>query len=127
MGMGYAGGHVVKLDEKLIKSKCPKLLAEFKKVVDKYGPSDVFYVVDGQSNVDEESEVEILIAHNNLVNAFKAKTGLEISYFYHDIENDGDRYDEVGEAWCVENAYQMTKVAKPYEKYIEWANFVMFG
>jgi hypothetical protein len=128
MGMGFAGAHIITIDESVVKEKCPKELAAFKKLTEEHGQHYCYLAIDGQSDMLTDEVCEIVnIAHNKLIDAFKKKTKLEICYFYHDIENDGDRYDDVEEAWEVHNAYQITKAAKRFEKHIQHANFVMWG
>jgi len=128
MGMGYAGASVIRIDESVIKRKCPNLLADFKALTEEYGQVTISdFLGYGESELNEDACRTIQGAYDVLVTAFKKKTGLDISYFYHNSEDDGDRYDDIGEAWVVNNAYQLTKAAKPYAKYIIHANFVQFG
>lgn len=129
MGMGFAGAHIVTIDESVIKEKCPKELAAFKKLTEEHGQHYCYLsTIDAQGDLLTDEICEIInITHNKLADAFKKKTKLEISYFYHDVENDGDRYDDIGAAWEVHNAYEITRVAKPFKKHIQHANFVMWG
>jgi hypothetical protein len=128
MGMGYYPASVTIIDESVVKSKCPELLAEFRKLIEKYGEYEVANTIQDNSQLDDESVVdEINTLHNKLVDDFKKKTKLDIQYIYHDIENDGDRYDDIGEAWVVINAFQLTPAAKPFKHHISTARFVQWG
>jgi len=131
MGMGFAGGSVTTIDESVIAKKCKKELAAFRALVEKHSPIMVRSVIEhdglAYDAIDEVDTNYIVVTHDKLVKTFEKKTGLIISYFYHDSAEEGDRYDDVGEAWYVDNAYQLTKAAKPFAKNIRQQHFVQFG
>ena len=131
MGMGFAGGTVTTIDEEVVAKKCKKQLAEFRALVEKHTPIMVRSAIEDDGIaydvLDEVEMATIVAAHDKLVDAFEKKTNLRISYFYHDSSEEGDRYDDVGEAWYVDNAYQLTEAAKPYAKHIKQQNFVQWG
>ena len=130
MGMGFAGSQVTSIAEDVIIKKCREELAAFNALKEKHGQFVVYNIVDSNdagTEVEESEHAAIIKAHDAVVNKFKKKTGLIISYFYHDVANDGDRYDDIGECWIVENAYQLTKEAKPFAKFIHEEHFVMYG
>lgn len=132
MGMGHAGCHVTAIDESVIKKYCPKLLTEFNEMKKVVGEITLTRIIEFQEpdefDDDEKYTTDsILDIHDRLVKQFKEKTNLSISYFYHNSEDEGDRYDEIGEAWIVDNAYELTEAAKPFAKHIANKNFVSFG
>ena len=132
MGMGHAGCHVTAIDESVVKRYCPKLLAEFNEMKSELGEILVSRILEYMEPDELEDDGKyttdsVVDIHDRLVKDFKEKTNLSIGYFYHDSEEDGDRYDDIGEAWVVDNAYELTEAAKPFAEYSENKNFVQFG
>lgn len=54
---------------------------------------------DACDGLEEKEQEEAIILLNNLLKAFKDKTGIELLVGYHDNESSGDCYDEVDGAF----------------------------
>jgi hypothetical protein len=132
MGMGYAAGHVVSIDISAVKRICPTQLRHFNEMKEVVGDIVVSRVIEYQ--MDDElpddckyKTIDVLALHEAVVSKFRVKTGLTIGYFYHNSADEGDRYDDIGECWVVDNAYKLTDAARPFKKHIRTQNFVQFG
>lgn len=91
-----------------------------------YSMSDVFY------GAYEEKRDTVVNAYNDLRDAFKAKTGLELMLNHHDSDERGSGNDEVdGPFWGLlfGDVYQLTPEAKKLQQTVpfEIKRFVEFG
>ena len=77
---------------------------------------------------DEQSNYAPYRALQNLIEAFKIKTGgLELDICYHDPEN-GDCYDEVsGLFFTIRGVFQYTPAGERFKQFIETQGWVEFG
>lgn len=137
MGMGYGANYVDEIDAQLIKKICPKEYKTYfllsSKLIDRdYDLRALFNLLqwaEQSGNEDDAAlEQDFQLAYQALCVAFKKKTKLEVSVFFHDSAEQGDRYDDLdGFVWIVNNAYEMTKPAKKQKKYIQRKFFVTYG
>ena len=134
MGMGYAGCQVDTIDEIFIREQCPE---EFQEFMDSFEGNegnaqfegiDDFARIIGNGDLDPKDKPgKPGLKYLALCKAFKEKTDLEITLFYHDSEN-GDRYDDfTGRAWSVNGVYQLTPAGKEHKEHIKKQSFVSFG
>ena len=139
MSMGNIESFHQIVEEKLVKKVVgAKLFNVFKKLFDsateEYGSPEMSDALndgndgynEGACNFDQENEkwVEIRKAYDKVVNTFKEKTGMNISFVY--FSGDGDFYDTIdSNTWNWELNYtdvwipkKLTKKAKAFqEKY----------
>jgi len=135
MGMGYASCQVDTIDEDFIEEQCPKEFQEFVNSFEtcedgslELGSIDDFARFVGNGEIDPKDKPGVpYLKYLALCKAFKAKTDLEITLFYHDSES-GDRYDDFyGRAWQVDGVYQYTPAGEKYKDKIKNQSFVTFG
>lgn len=129
MSSGYAPCWADIIKESTVKAACPN---EFKVFVDNVKELSDTGLLDydltlelsedhetNENSEDQEAAKTALIRHRykELQEAFKSKTGLELSVGYTGDEDQGGPYDEVdGLYWAVGNAFQKTQAALEFEK-----------
>lgn len=137
MPMGNIESYHNIVDEKLVKKVVgAKLFNAFKKLLDnapdEYGECEMSDALnDGQDGYneggcdfdqEEESWVAIREAYDKVVNTFKEKTGMNISFIY--FSGDGNCYDDIGaDTWNWDLNYRdvwvpkkLTKKAEAFQK-----------
>lgn len=145
MGMGYGSNIVDVVEEDFVKEICLEEFNTFVTALEKNEQdkeSDIYeaitdivsfamivayeITISKDANDDETSPYEK--TYIDLCLAFEERTGLSLDLGYHDLENDGDRYDDVdGAFWVVGNVYQLTEAGKKYEDKIQKSGYVTFG
>lgn len=128
MGMGYSAAYADVVSEDFVKEMCPdeynKFMEQFddKTVVDNV----VFTIEYFAQNLGYSDDYNQ--SYEDLIKKFEERTGLTLWIGYHDIENDGDRYDDIdGVYWSVGGVYQHTPAGEKYKHRIQRAFFVNFG
>ena len=137
MSMGNIESYHQIVDEKIVKKVVgAKLFNVFKKTFDtateEYGSPEMSDALndgndgynEGACNFDQEEEswVKIRAAYDKVVNTFKEKTGMNISFVY--FSGDGDFYDTIdSNTWNWELNYEdvwipkkLTKKAKEFQQ-----------
>lgn len=137
MSMGNIESYHQIVDEKIVKKVVgAKLFNVFKKTFDtateEYGSPEMSDALndgndgynEGACNFDQEEEswVKIRAAYDKVVNTFKEKTGMNISFVY--FSGDGDFYDTIdSNTWNWELNYtdvwipkKLTKKAKEFQQ-----------
>lgn len=137
MSMGNIESYHQIVDEKIVKKVVgAKLFNVFKKLFDsateEYGSPEMSDALndgndgynEGACNFDQEEEswVKIRAAYDKVVNTFKEKTGMNISFVY--FSGDGDFYDTIdSNTWNWELNYtdvwipkKLTKKAKEFQQ-----------
>lgn len=108
MSNGYFPNSGYILEEEDIKKIVPELYIKFEELVSQNSEGIDFYYFD-----DEDTELGSLVLR--IQEEVENRTGLIIEPYYHDIDNYGDRYDEIDNlSWLVNNAVTIepTKEAK---------------
>jgi len=128
MGMGYAAAYADVIEDKYIKQFCPKEFEAFTGIVDGCELDLDEFARNAEYNFLDGYDKDLVKAYENLCEAFKKETGLEIGLAYHDSGDEGDRYDDIdGIYWWVNGMYELTKAGKKMEKFVERKTFVQFG
>ena len=134
MGMGYSANEVYTVSEEFIKEICQKEFDNFMLELendevefDDFARHDAPETIISRKTNDDET-MKHTVAYVELCLVFQEKTGLSLEVMYHDQENDGDRYDEIGGiVWVVGDVYQYTPAGEKYKDKIERKGFVVFG
>ena len=128
MRMGYAAAYADVITEDTIKKFCPKELELFMGCIDRCKLDLDEFARNADYSDMGKYDKDLVKAYENLCEAFKKETGLEIGLAYHDSGDEGDRYDDIdGIYWWVNGMYELTKAGKKMEKFVERKTFVQFG
>ena len=107
MSMGTCAAFAEVIEPKFVKKIVGKKLApkvtrfidSFEKLEEKEGASSLIEFLRGDDGAvtdpQEKSLVKLLAMWVELSNAVFQETGLNLEVDFHDVDNDGDRYDEV--------------------------------
>jgi len=127
MGMGYGAGYADVVSDEFVKKTCRKEFNALDKLITDNEDVDWdAFATDAQYDQFEIEEIEE--AFVKLTKAFKKATGLELGIGFHDMDDEGDRYDDVnGMYWWVDGVWVLSKAGKEHEKHIDRKLFVTFG
>jgi len=126
MGMGYSACTAWTIDDKDCQKLCRKpwnnmmaALADKNMSLDELAQT---------LNWDGEVPDYILDALNAFTKAFEKKTGLPIGLYFHNADEEGDRYDDInGHYWDLSEVSRLTPKAKKLGKKIRFSTWVNFG
>jgi hypothetical protein len=126
MGMGYSACRAVAIKYEDIKELCPNEIGAIEAHEEFEGWSDLaLHMVHGFE--DAEAFAPLV---DNLINAFKNATALDICLTYYDYDS-GSRYDEVehkeGCIFEVLDVYELTPEAKRLKEKLHFGSWVVFG
>ena len=127
MGMGYSGCYGDIISDENLEKLCPETFKAFMESLNE-NPEDAPHPASSLMFNDGECGEIITGTYEALQKDFKTKTGLELNIGYHDADNDGDRYDEVGDVyWTVDGMWQYTPAGKKMKDIVERKTWVQFG
>jgi len=137
MGMGYAGNFAVTIEEKDLAKQVP---AEFKtfdnarKALGNMFEEFARQVSLDDVDKDEAGFAEMQLAYEILCEAFKAKAGIGLCLGFHNQDDEGDRYDDIGGVYwslffdhCFTYTPAYLKLKKACKGEIRIQHFVTFG
>lgn len=140
MGMGTFACHDTIIDEKDILQlpTAGPALTTLRDLMSNYDMSDDIFAHAGcESDFaqeiaayidDDELQEEFIDTLQAVCDGFKADTELGLDVNYHDVDNDGDRYDEVdGIYWSVSNVWQLTPAAEKMKDKLQNVSFTKYG
>lgn len=129
MGMGYGANFADVIEEKDLKKLCPKEYKAFDQAIDDAETDLEGIARDIMYESEDVLTPKIKKAFKALTTAFEKKTGgLKVGLGFHDVEESGDRYDDVNGAYFwVDGMYQITPAGKKFSKIIDRKFFVTFG
>jgi hypothetical protein len=130
MGIGYSANYADVVSEDWVKEVAPKEFDNFKNALEKVEVDIEVFARDNQYGGSDEVDWgdEVDQTYDALVTKFKESTGLDLEIYYHDSENEGDRYDDVnGVFWMVSGVYQLTEAGEKHKDRITRAFYVTFG
>jgi hypothetical protein len=127
MGMGYGANFADTIEQGELIKIAPKEWKALEKSVEKDEEDMDFNLSEIASG--NEIEERIKTEYDNFVDAVYKNTGMDVEVFYHNSEDQGDRYDEVeGVFWHVNNAYiKNPKITRGNQQKIERQFFVTYG
>ena len=133
MATGYGANYADAVEEDFVRTICPEELAAFLALLEE---GDIYmgecrdYLQDlgDTDDVDAEYKEKAEAVYKRLLTAFRAATGLELSYEYHDSESNGDKYDDIkGAFFRVEGVYELTPAGRKFHQHISRQFFVTVG
>ena len=128
MGMGYGANYADVVETKFFLEHCPKEFKSLTKLLAEYKLTwqEFHYIV--RDNFEEAGDILLQVAYESFQVACEKATGLIPHINYHDCDEEGDRYDEVDEAyWHVEGVWDRTAAGEKYKNVVERKFFVTFG
>lgn len=118
MGMGYGANMELVIGLGSLESIVPNEMKALLDLIDSAGCSldslatSIFYD-DVMEDVTEEEDKNIQEAFTTMTDAFKSRTGIDVSLGFHDSDSEGSRYDEV------DGAYFALKWSDVYEETVQ--------
>jgi len=121
--MGYMSSQTDTIEGESIRKLCRKEYDTFVKVA-----GDDIDIFARQVSYDDLDDDKVAAALEALQKAFEKKTKLKLFLNYHDLEEEGDRYDDVdGLFWEVVGMWQLSPAGKKYKRLISRKSYVTFG
>jgi hypothetical protein len=126
MGMGYGACYADVIKAEDVWKLCPKEYEAFLDAVAKSDMSLDEFAIDHCVLIDIDPEV--IDCWNALYKKFEEVTGLELDIYYHNSEDNGDRYDDVdGVFFAVEGMYELSEAGKKMKDKVQRQLYVTYG
>lgn len=128
MGMGYGAAYDDVIEDKVVMETCPNEYEQFIQAL-KNENITIEEFAQGLSWGDGEASETVHNLYEKIVEAFDKqipKAGLGL--YYHNSEEEGDRYDDVnGAYWACSNLFQLSPAGLALKGKFQRKLFVKFG
>lgn len=133
MSFGFWGDYADTVSDDFVKEQCPEVHKALMDVIE-HADLDMDTVAlgldelggyDALDGADEESEAEIRVALNGLIEEFKEKTDLVLKIRFQERQGRNDEVD--GFFWGVEGVYQYTPAGEKHKDKIVRKGWVVSG